>query len=323
LYAQPVSFDQLYGTFANSWRVDPVGGTDGKDSLFTYSAGQGVGSFNREGFPKGVIDLNQVPADLLAAAQNAAAGITDPILREAAIYDYFLTGDRNFISSAADSPAEPNPVQPETIDLNTAPVVTSVGVGATLESFTEGNSGSRDVTFRIWRTNSTQTLAIDYRLEGSINAADLAPGTPFSGSVNFAQGETEKLVTVTVLGDRDIETDERLVLALAVGAQSRTIGSLESTVIAAGQAVTTITSDDLPPVTINQISGNDVVNAAEKIAGVSITGNATGLEQVRVTVAGLSKTVSVNAGTWSANFASQELPEDGSYNVEAIGIESS
>ncbi|WP_303864486.1 cadherin domain-containing protein [Cylindrospermopsis raciborskii] len=323
LYAQPVSFDQLYGTFANSWRVDPVGGTDGKDSLFTYSAGQGVGSFNREGFPKGVIDLNQVPADLLAAAQNAAVGITDPVLREAAIYDYFLTGDRNFISSAADSPAEPNRDQPETIDLNTAPVVTSVGVGATLESFTEGNSGSREVTFRIWRTNSTQTLTIDYRLEGSINAADLAPGTPFSGSVDFAQGETEKLVTVTVLGDRDIETDERLVLALAAGAQSRTIGSLESTIIAAGQAVTTITSDDLPPVTINQISGNNVVNAAEKIAGVSITGNATGLEQVRVTVAGLSKTVSVNAGTWSANFASQELPGDGSYNVEAIGIDSS
>ncbi|NLQ04564.1 Ig-like domain-containing protein, partial [Cylindrospermopsis raciborskii] len=323
LYSQPVSFDQLYGAFANSWRVDPVGGNKGKDSLFTYNAGQGVGSFNREGFPKGAVDLTKVPADLLAAAQNVAAGITDPILKQAAIYDYFLTGDRKFVTSAADSPDKPNPDQPETIDRATTPVITSVGVGANVESFTEGNSGPRDVTFRIWRTNSTETLAIDYRLEGSINAADLAPNTPFSGSVNFAQGETEKLVTVTVLGDRDIETDEQLVLALAGGAQSRTIGSLESTVIAAGRAVTTIISDDLPPVTINQISGNDVVNAAEKIAGVSITGNATGLVQVRVTVAGVSKTVSVNAGTWSANFASQDLPGDGSYNVEAIGIDSS
>ncbi|WP_235528909.1 cadherin domain-containing protein, partial [Cylindrospermopsis sp. CR12] len=309
LYSQPVSFENLYGAFANSWRLDAVGTNNGKDSLFSYGVGERFGGFDRSNFPQGVIDLNQVPADLLTAARTAAAGITDPVLRDAAIYDYLLTGERSFIQGAQASPDEP---EGKTAPAE-APVITSVGVGATPLSITEGNSASQDVTFRVWRTNPSGNLTVDYRLEGSINAGDLSPGTPLSGLINFADGETEKLVKVTVLGDTLIETDEQLVMRI----ETPNIGSV---MVAAGQAATTIISDDLPPVTIGVIAGNDILNAAEKAAGAVITGTATGLAQVQVTIAGQRKTVNVNGGNWTANFTPQELPGDGSYSVEAIGI---
>ncbi|WP_417040653.1 cadherin domain-containing protein [Cylindrospermopsis raciborskii] len=310
LYSQPVSFENLYGAFANSWRLDAVGTNNGKDSLFSYGVGERFGGFDRSNFPQGVIDLNQVPADLLTAARNAAAGITDPVLRDAAIYDYLLTGERSFIQGAQASPDEPEgKTAPEA-----APVITSVGVAATPLSITEGNSASQqDVTFRVWRTNPSGNLTVDYRLEGSINADDLSPGTPFYGLINFADGETEKLVNVTVLGDTLIETDEQLVMRI----ETPNIGSV---MVAAGQAATTIISDDLPPVTIGVIAGNDILNEAEKAAGAVITGTATGLAQVQVTIAGQRKTVNVIDGNWTANFTPQELPGDGSYTVESIGI---
>ncbi|WP_240866914.1 Ig-like domain-containing protein, partial [Cylindrospermopsis raciborskii] len=309
LYSQPVSFENLYGAFANSWRLDAVGTNNGKASLFSYGVGERFGGFDRSNFPQGVIDLNQVPADLLTAARNAAAGISDPILRDAAIYDYLLTGERSFIAAAEISPDEPK----DDTDPSLAPVITSVGVAATPLSITEGNSASQDVTFRVWRTNPSGNLTVDYRLEGSINADDLSPGTPLSGLINFADGETEKLVKVTVLGDTLIETDEQLVMRI----ETPNIGSV---MVAAGQAATTIISDDLPPVTIGVIAGNDILNAAEKAAGAVITGTATGLAQVQVTIAGQRKTVNVIDGNWTANFTPQELPGDGSYTVEAIGI---
>ncbi|QNP30989.1 cadherin domain-containing protein [Cylindrospermopsis curvispora] len=308
-YPQPVSFQNLYGPFADSWRVDRVGTNNGKDSLFSYGVGEEVGSFNRSNFPQGVIDLNQVPTDLLAAAVRAAAGITDPILKDAAIYDYLLTGERSFIAAAEVFPDKPK----DDTDPTLARVITSVGVAATPLSITEGNSASQDVTFRVWRTNPSGNLTVDYRLEGSINADDLSPGTPLSGLINFADGETEKLVKVTVLGDTLIETDEQLVMRI----ETPNIGSV---MVAAGQAATTIISDDLPPVTIRVIAGNDTLNAAEKAAGAVITGTATGLAQVQVTIAGQRKTVNVIDGNWTANFTPQELPGDGSYSVEAIGI---
>ncbi|WP_435183499.1 cadherin domain-containing protein [Cylindrospermopsis raciborskii G7] len=309
LYSQPVSFENLYGAFANSWRLDAVGTNNGKDSLFSYGVGERFGGFDRSNFPQGVIDLNQVPADLLTAARTAAAGITDPVLRDAAIYDYLLTGERSFIQGAQASPDEP---EGKTAPAE-APVITSVGVAATPLSITEGNSASQDVTFRVWRTNPSGNLTVDYRLEGSINADDLSTGTPLSGLINFADGETEKLVKVTVLGDTLIETDEQLVMRI----ETPNIGSV---MVAAGQAATTIISDDLPPVTIGVIAGNDILNAAEKAAGAVITGTATGLAQVQVTIAGQRKTVNVNGGNWTANFTPQELPGDGSYSVESIGI---
>ncbi len=318
LYAQPIAFSDLYGAFANSWRVDAIGTGNGKDSLFSYPDGQNVGSFDRSDFPRGSLDLSQVPADLLAMVETAvdAAGITDPLLRQAAIYDYFLTGDADFLESATNASALLK--QEGTLDVNSSPVLGSVGVTAEQVSVVEGENGSsKTLAFRFWRTDSREALTINYRLEGSLTAEDLSPSTSFSGSLNLAEGVSEQLLTVTLLGDSLIEADERLTVAIANE-------SLDSAIIAAGQAVTNIVNDDFSPVTIDVISGNDVLNRTEKAAGVAITGTATGLIQVRVIVANQSKTVTVgDNGSWSANFAEQELPGDGLFTVEALGIDAS
>ncbi|MFM7576502.1 MAG: VWD domain-containing protein, partial [Microcystaceae cyanobacterium] len=154
LYSQPIAFTDLYGAFADSWRVDTVGTGNNKDSLFSYDVDEGVGSFNRNDFPSGSIDLTLVPPDLLAKATTAveAAGITNPVLRQAAIYDYFLTGDGAFLNSAANSPSIPT--TSGTLDTNSIPVIASVGVTAEQPSVMEGESGSsKTLTFRFWRTD--------------------------------------------------------------------------------------------------------------------------------------------------------------------------
>jgi hypothetical protein len=62
--------------------------------------------------------------------------------------------------------------------------------------------------------------------------------TTTTGTVTFAVGETEKTITVPILGDRVLEPDEtfRVVLSMPVGAT-----------IADGVAIVTIQNDDTPP----------------------------------------------------------------------------
>ncbi|HRD89060.1 MAG TPA: VWD domain-containing protein, partial [Accumulibacter sp.] len=90
------TFEQLYGSYADSWRITQA------ESLFDYAAGETTSSFGSSGCPLQKTSLASLPPDKVAAAIALldAAGITDPALREAAILDYVLTGDPSFIASA-------------------------------------------------------------------------------------------------------------------------------------------------------------------------------------------------------------------------------
>ncbi|MFM1991916.1 MAG: hypothetical protein RJA99_4873 [Pseudomonadota bacterium] len=99
---------------------------------------------------------------------------------------------------------------------------------------------------------------------------------------------------------------------------------------AAGNASTTTTGTVLrdsripPAPTISIIAGDDLVSAAERAAGVTITGTVDpsfANRPVTVTIAGTSKVVTASGTTWSATFASGELPvgdgtADGPYTVQ-------
>ncbi|MBN8455469.1 VWD domain-containing protein [Accumulibacter sp.] len=95
LPTQP-TFEQLYRSYADSWRITQ------SESLFDYAAGETTSSFGGSGCPLQKTSLASLPPDKVAAAIALldAAGITDPALREAAILDYVLTGDPSFIASA-------------------------------------------------------------------------------------------------------------------------------------------------------------------------------------------------------------------------------
>jgi Bacterial Ig domain/Bacterial Ig-like domain len=65
--------------------------------------------------------------------------------------------------------------------------------------------------------------------------------------------------------------------------------------------------------TIDVISTDNIVNAAEKAAGVTITGTAESGANVSVTIAGVSKSaITTTTGIWSVNFAAADLPADAS-----------
>ena len=58
--------------------------------------------FQDTSYPRGHITVSDLPADIRAAAEAAvqAAGITDPVIAEAAVLDFALTGDPTFITGA-------------------------------------------------------------------------------------------------------------------------------------------------------------------------------------------------------------------------------
>ncbi|MEM6495195.1 MAG: lamin tail domain-containing protein [Pseudomonadota bacterium] len=142
---------------------------------------------------------------------------------------------------------------------------------------TEGDSGTVDLVYTINRTNgadgaATVNLIVD--LFSTADASDFA--NPIPTSVEFADGETTKTVTLTVAGDTDIEPNETLTLLI----DSVSAGTIDA---AAASATGTILNDDFAPqgpaeIFINEIhydnSGADVGEGVEIAgpAGTDLTG---------------------------------------------------
>lgn len=103
-----ISFKNLYGRFAESWRVNQ------KESLFHYAAGESTGTFTDRGFPSGEVSVATLGPAARAKAEGVcrAAGITDPAALDECILDVAVTGDQRFVVSAALAQAvtgEPSP----------------------------------------------------------------------------------------------------------------------------------------------------------------------------------------------------------------------
>jgi RHS repeat-associated protein len=92
-----ITTQQLYGDYANSWRITQA------TSLFDYAVGQTTATFTDLTFPRNVITLNTLTAAQRAAAEQTArnAGIADPDALDDAIVDIALTnGAPEFIQGA-------------------------------------------------------------------------------------------------------------------------------------------------------------------------------------------------------------------------------
>ncbi|MCP1489754.1 hypothetical protein J3D48_006164 [Pseudomonas fluorescens] len=73
---------------------------------------------------------------------------------------------------------------------------------------------------------------------------------------------------------------------------------------------------------INAVAINNMVNRAEKEAGVIVTGTAEAGSAVRVTWGSIDHIVTVNAGgKWSATFAKAEIPDDGDTSISATATD--
>lgn len=117
-------------------------------------------------------------------------------------------------------------------------------------SVVEGDSGIQQLVFTVRRGGgSGQTASVDYsiNLDGTANLADIAPGTPLSGTVTFGIGESVKQIIIGVVGDTLPEGNETLSVVL-----SNPVGNI---VVTDGNAIGTITNDDPIALAIYQIQG--------------------------------------------------------------------
>jgi probable HAF family extracellular repeat protein len=233
------------------------------------------------------------PADYTSASGtlNFAAGETSKTVNVTVKGDTLFEGNESFflnLTSASNAGLADAQGVGTILDDDEAPVVRfkqssfNVGEGAGTATVTVTRSGGTNggVSVSYSTGDGTATQPGDY--------------TPASGTVTFAEGETEKTFNVTVNQDTTDEPDETVNLALGTPGGGATLGA-QST------AVLTITDDDAAPT----VSVNDVT-VTEGDAG---TTNATFTVTLSAASA-LAATVNVNTsdGTAAAGTDYTALP---------------
>ncbi|MDP2901562.1 MAG: Calx-beta domain-containing protein, partial [Methylovulum sp.] len=143
-------------------------------------------------------------------------------------------------------------------------------------TLTEGNSGTKNAVFTLTLSEAAaQAVSIDYAtLDDTAEAGQ--DYTASSGTVSFAAGETRKTISVPIIGDKAVEINETLRLALS-NPNGITLNDSE--------AVATLTNDDQPLLSIT---------------GTALSEGNTGSSNATVTVnlsAAFDKTVTVDYAT--------------------------
>jgi len=117
-------------------------------------------------------------------------------------------------------------------------------------SVVEGNSGTNQLVFTVSREGGlggSGTVDYTIALNGTANAADIAPGAVFTGTVSFAPGEYSKQVAIGIQGDVTGEPNETLSITLS--------GATGSVAIADANGTATIVNDDPIALAIHDIQG--------------------------------------------------------------------
>ncbi|MEC4813836.1 MAG: Calx-beta domain-containing protein [Scytonema sp. PMC 1069.18] len=136
-------------------------------------------------------------------------------------------------------------------------------VSNNIPSVTEGNTGKLTTTFVVTRSGGigvastvnytiggTATLDSDYNnilISGNLT-------TNLTGTLNFAVGEQQKLITIDILGDTIFESNENITLTLS---NPNLTDPPESSIITTNTAAVTIVNDDKPNITIGDVIINE------------------------------------------------------------------
>ena len=122
------------------------------------------------------------------------------------------------------------------VDNDTAPTISITDV-----SQPEGNSGETDFTFHVNLSSaSSQNISVNFATANGTASAPI-DYLATNGTVNFAAGETDKVVTVSVHGDSESESNESFYVQLTAPTNAT---------IADNQGVALILDDDAAPVSI-------------------------------------------------------------------------
>jgi hypothetical protein len=149
----------------------------------------------------------------------------------------------------------------------------------------EGDSGTTDAVFTVSLSDSSGLpVSVDYATTNGTAVAG-SDYVAVSGTLNFAPGETSKLVTVRVNGDRLVESDESFTVQLS---------NATGATIAQATATGTITNDDVvrPTLSINDVTVTEG-NSGTTDAVFTVTLSQTSAQSVQVSY-------QTNAGTATA-----------------------
>ncbi|WP_299199344.1 Calx-beta domain-containing protein [uncultured Amphritea sp.] len=112
----------------------------------------------------------------------------------------------------------------------------SVSISVDRTEVLEGANGDATLlTYTVLRGTTVGGNSVDWSISG-VDQTDLSNGQPMNGTINFADGQDSLTFTVSVAGDRSIETDENLLVTL-----SNPGDNLE---ITTPSATTRLTNDD-------------------------------------------------------------------------------
>lgn len=167
----------------------------------------------------------------------------------------------------------PNAPFPTTAFTVVAPVVQSISFSPSSVSVTEGDSGTKIMTFTVVRSGGT-TGTISFSgsfAAGTTNAADFGgtlPNPTFAGSL--ADGVNSATVTITISGDAVAESDESFTLTLTSASNpgaTVTIGTATATGTIANDDGTLVSGNSSNPITL---ANNDHLTV---LAGVTLSGS--------------------------------------------------
>ena len=163
-------------------------------------------------------------------------------------------------------------------------------------TITEGNSGTRNANFIVSLSNpSSQTITVAYQTS---NVSAVA-GTDYIaqvGTITFNPGEVSKTVGVIVNGDTLVENNETFKVNLSTPVNAT---------IADGEGIGTINNDDVPSLTVNNLT---VVEGVDNNAIMTFTLSTPSNQ-------GVSVNYSTTAGTATAN--SDYTPVSGTLTIPA------
>lgn len=173
-----------------------------------------------------------------SGAITFAAGETEKVVAISVLSDRLVEADESVLLRLSD------PVRAVIADAEAVGTIIDLPVPRITiadASLVEGDSGRATMSFRVSLSEpSSSKVTVNFATaDGTAIAGQ--DYTALSGTLSFAAGETEKVLAISILGDKVAETDETLFLRLSDPLRA---------VIADAEAVGTIAGNDLPRISI-------------------------------------------------------------------------
>ena len=220
----PNAATEVYGVFANAWQVTPA------TSLLADDPGQTTATSTDPADPSQLISVSSFPAQAIASATQVVeqAGITDPGLQQAAIYDYLVTGDPSLVSVEANLQQQGVTTVAQA-DVALPPPPPEVGIFASTTSVVENIPGPTTATFQVYLTGDTsQTVTVDWTVVAS-DATFLGPsdfgGTLPSGTVTLGPSQTSADLSISLPGTIGTAVSKTLEVQVSAASPAFVIGA--------------------------------------------------------------------------------------------------